>query len=201
MIWNEAILVFYNFSNFFAICLEFSITLWVGTKRNDNLYSLSFSAISNQFLLKKNHSCIFLIFWIILQFFMNFLLRVGLERNGMIIFIFPVSRSIPTDYGLKWIHNSIFIFSEFFSIFLEFSITRRVETKRNDNFCFPSFSALFNVFWLEMKPQWYFFNFFKFFPIFLEFSITRQVGAEQKNSFYFLPFSTFPPLFWFEMTP
>ena len=120
---------------------------------------------------------------------MNFLFRVGLERNRMIIFIFPISRSIATYYGLKWSHNGIFIFSEFFSFFLEFSITRWVGTKRNDNFCFPSFSAFFNVFWLEMKPQWYFFNFLKFFPIFLEFSITRQVGTEHDNSFYFLPFS------------
>ena len=132
---------------------------------------------------------------------MNFLLRVGLESNGMIIFIFPVSRSIPTYYGLKWSHNGIFKFFEFFTIFLEFSITRCVGTKRNDNFCFPSFSAFFNVFWLEMKPQWYFFNFLKFFPIFLEFSITRQVETEQNDSFYFLTFSVFPPSFWLEMKP
>ena len=134
-----------------------------------------------------------------MQFFVNFLLLVGLERNWMIIFIFNVSQSIPTYYGLKWSHNSIFIFSEFFSIFLEFSITHRVGTKRNDNFCFPYFSAFFNVFWLEMKPQWYFSNFFKFFPIFLEFSITHQVGTEHDDSFYFIPLSAFPPLFWLEM--
>ena len=43
--WNEAITVSFNSLNFFAIFLEFSITLWVGTKRNDNfyLYSLAFS--------------------------------------------------------------------------------------------------------------------------------------------------------------
>ena len=148
--------------NFFAIFLEFSITHWVGTKRNETIiciFSLSRPFPTN-FCLKRRHNCIFLIFWIFLQFFTNFLLRVGLERNRMIIFIFPVSRSIPTYYGLKWSHNGIFIFSEFFSIFLEFSITHRVGTKRNDNFCFPYFSAFFNVFWLEMNQQWYFFNFF-----------------------------------------
>ena len=94
-----------------------------------------------------------------------------------------------------------FNFRNFFSIFLEFSITRRRGTKRNDNFCFLSFSAFFNVIWLEMKSQWYFFNLFKLFSFFLEFSITRQVEAEQNDSFYFLPFSAFPPLFWFEMKP
>ena len=51
--WNEAIIVFYNFLNFFVMCLEFSITHWVGMKRNDNLYFLSFWASSNQFLLEK----------------------------------------------------------------------------------------------------------------------------------------------------
>ena len=123
--------------------------------------------------------------------------RVGTKPNDN--FIFPVSRSIPTYYGLKWSHNGIFIFSDFFfPIFLEFSITHRVGTKRNVNFCFPYFSAFFNVFWLEMKSQWYFFNFF---PIFLEFSITRQVGTKHDDRFYFLRFSPLPPLFWLEMKP
>ena len=116
---------------------------------------------------------------------MNFLWRVGLERNGMIIFIFPISRSIATYYGLKWSHNGIFIFSEFFSFFLEFSITRWVGTKRNDNFCFPSFSAFFNVFWLEMKPQWYFSNFWYFFSNFFM-NFLLRVGLEQNGMIIFI---------------
>ena len=130
---------------------------------------------------------------------MIFLLCVRLERSGIVIFIFPVSRSIPTSYILKWATIIFLNFLNFFSIFLEFSFMRRVITKRNDNICFPSFSAFFNVFWLEMKPQWYSFNFFKFLMFFLEFSITRHVGTEQDDSFYFIPFSAFPPLFWLEM--
>ena len=177
--------------NFLAISVEFSITHCVGTKRNDNLYFLCFSAFSNQILLEKKPQLYFFIFFIFLQFFMNFILRVGLERNGMIIFIFSVSHSIPTYYGLKRSHNGIFKFSEF-------SITRRVGTKRNDNFCFLSFSAFSILFSLWMKPQWYF---FLFFPFFLEFSITRQVGTEQNDGFYFHSFSAFPPLFWLEMKP
>ena len=40
---NDAILAFFNFLNFFAIFLEFSITRQVGMERNYNLYFLSFS--------------------------------------------------------------------------------------------------------------------------------------------------------------
>ena len=49
--WKESIMVFFNFLNFFAIFLEFSITRRVGTKRNDNFYFFSFSAFSNLFWL------------------------------------------------------------------------------------------------------------------------------------------------------
>ena len=45
---NEAIMVFFNFLNFFAVFLEFSITRQVGTERNDNFYFLSFLAFSKQ---------------------------------------------------------------------------------------------------------------------------------------------------------
>jgi len=48
--------------------------------------------------------------------------------------------------------TGFFSSSNFFAIFLEFSIARRVGTKRNDNFYFPSFSAFSNLFWLEKKP-------------------------------------------------
>ena len=50
--WKEAIMVFFNFLNFFAIFLEFSMTLWVGTKRNDNFYFLNSLAFSNLFCLE-----------------------------------------------------------------------------------------------------------------------------------------------------
>ena len=98
----------------------------------------------------------FLIFWIFLQFFMNFLLRVGLERNGMIIFIFPVSRSIPTYYGMKWSNNGIFKFSEFFfSIFLEFSITCRVGMEWNGTiiFIFSLFGQVSTYFFFKWSQN------------------------------------------------
>ena len=51
---NEAIMVYFNFFNFIAIFLEFSISRWVGTERNDNFYFLLVSSFSNLFWLEKN---------------------------------------------------------------------------------------------------------------------------------------------------
>ena len=91
----------------FTIFMEFSITLRVGTKRNDNFYFLYFPTFSNLFWLIKPH-WYFLIFWIFLPFFWNFLSRLGKEWNGMIIFIFSLSQPFPAYFRLKWSHNGIF---------------------------------------------------------------------------------------------
>ena len=110
-------MVFLNFVNFFAIFLEFSITHRVVTERNDNFYFSFSHPFANYFGLKWIHIGIFLIFWISLLFFWNFLLRIGQERNGTIIFIFFLSQHFPTYFGLKWGHNDIFNFLNFFAIF------------------------------------------------------------------------------------
>ena len=149
-------MVFFNSLNFFAIFFEFSISRWVGTKRNDNFFFFSFLAFSNLFCLGMRPQWYILIFqffcfcfWIFnyasgrngtewwflfspfllfikpilawkeyimvfsnflnfLLFFWNFLSRVGLERNVMIIFIFSLSRPFPTCFDLKESHNGIF---------------------------------------------------------------------------------------------
>ena len=75
--------------------------------------------------------------------FCNFLLRVGQEQNGMIIFIFSLSQSFLTYFGLKWSCNGIFQFFEFFCYFFEFSMPGRVGTKRKDKFYFFFFLGLF----------------------------------------------------------
>ena len=93
-------------------------------------------------------------------------------------------------------------FANFFAIFFEFSITRRVRTEWKDNFYFLSFIAFSNLFWLEMKPTWYFLIFLIFFVIFLEFSIiTHRVGTKRNDNFYFLSFPAFSNLFWLKMKP
>ena len=53
---------------------------------------------------------------------------------------------------IKIYHYAFINFLNFFTIFLEFSITCRAGTKRNDNSFFLSFSSFSNLFSLEMKP-------------------------------------------------
>ena len=45
-----------------------------------------------------------------------------------------------------------FNFLNFFAFFLEFFITGRLGTDRNDKFYFLSFMTFPNLFWLEKKP-------------------------------------------------
>ena len=55
---NEAIMVFFNFLNFFAIFLEFSVTRWVGTEQNETkifIFSLSLH-FPTYFVLKRSHN-------------------------------------------------------------------------------------------------------------------------------------------------
>ena len=147
------ITVFLLFFEFFTIFAEFSITLRVGTKRNDNFYFLSFPAFSNLFWLIMRPHWYFLIFWIFLLFFWNFLLHIGQEQNGTIIFIFSLSQPLPTYFGLKWGSNVIFlIFLISFLFFFEFSITHRVGTERNGTIIFifslcQPFQAYFGLKW------------------------------------------------------
>ena len=146
--------------NIFAIFLEFSFTRWVGTKRNDNFYFLYFSAFSNLFWLEMKPQWYYLIFFVFLLFFFwNFLLLVVFERNVKAII--------------------------FFAIFLEFSLTRQVGTKRNNNFYFLSLS-LFQPILAWNYAVMVFFIFLNFYATFFVFSITHRVGTEQNDNFYFL---------------
>ena len=69
-------MVFFDFLNFFAILLEFSITRRIGTERTDNFYFFSFSAFSDLFWLEMKPSWYILIFSILWLFFWNFQFRV-----------------------------------------------------------------------------------------------------------------------------
>ena len=113
--WNEAIMVFYNFLNFFAFF--FTFLLWVGLERHGTIIFIFFLSHSfpTYFGLKWCHNSIF---WIFLLFFWNFLFSFGTERNGVIIFIFSPSQHFPTYFGLGWSHNGIFQFFQFFLYFL-----------------------------------------------------------------------------------
>ena len=145
-------IVFFKFLIFFGWFSGTFNSGRVGKKRNDNFYFLSFSAFFNLLWLEKMPWWCFLIFWICLLLFCNFLLRFWQERNGMIIFIFSLSQSfwpiLPWNEAVMVFFN----FLNFFATFFEFSMPGRVGTKRKDKFYFFSFSAYSNLFWLEKKP-------------------------------------------------
>ena len=171
-------LIFWNWLLFFCTFL-----LCVGQERNEIItfiFPLSQSFPTN-FGLKWSDKGIFLIF---LLLFRNFLLRLGYGRNGTIIFIFSLSWSFPTYVGLKWGSNGIFNFLNFFTVFLEFSITGHVGTNRNDNFYFLSFFAFFKLFWLEKMPWWCFLTFWNCFLFFCSFLLC--VGQERNEMITFI---------------
>ena len=75
-------------------------------------------------------------------------------------------------------------FLNFFAFFLEFSITGRVGTHRNDFlFLFSLFLGLFQHILAGKEAMMVFSNFLNFFAIFLEFSILGRVGT-YRNDFY-----------------
>ena len=125
--------------------------------------------------------------------------RVGKKRNDNFYFI---SFSSISYLFLAW-NEAIMVFFKFlnfFAIFLEFSISRQVGTKRNGTIIIIfSLSRPFHTYFAWKKAIMVFFNFLNFFTILLEFSITRRVGTEGTDSFYFFSFSAFSNLFWLEM--
>ena len=162
-------MVFFSFSNFFIIFLEFSISRRVGTKQNNTFYIPSFTAFYNLFWLKMEPEWYFLIFWISFLFCWNFQLRVRQERNGMTIFIFSLSHHFRTYFGLKWTHNGIFfifqLFCYFFGIF--YFATGRNETERY--FLYSLFLGIFQPILAWNECITVYFNFFNFIAIFWEF--------------------------------
>ena len=106
--WNEAIMVSFNFLNFFAIFLKFSIMRRVRTKRNKNFYFLCFSSFSNLLWLEMKPQWYFLFFLYFFAPFLEFSIthRVGTKRNDN--FYFSLSLPFPTNFGLERRHNGIF---------------------------------------------------------------------------------------------
>ena len=94
-----------------------------------------------------------------------------------------------------------FNFWNFFAIFVEFSITRRVGSDQNGIFIFSLSRPSPTYFGLKRSHNSIFFNFLNFFAIFFKFSITRRVGTNRNDNFYFLSFMAFSNLFWPEKKP
>ena len=92
---------------------------------------------------------------------------------------------------------------KFFAIFLEFSITGRVRTHRNDFFLFFLFLGLPQHILARKEAIIVFSNFLNCFTIFLEFPIMGWVRTRRNDFFifYFLSFLAFPNLYWLEKLP
>ena len=114
-------MVFFNFLNFFAIFLEFSIPGQVRTHPNDFFSFHSFRAFPNLFWLEKKPYWCFLIFLIFALFFWNSLFRVGQELIGTIFFLDVLSWPFPSQFGQKRSQYSVF---KFFLLFFCNSLFR-----------------------------------------------------------------------------
>ena len=112
MAWKEALMVFFNFLNSFAIFLEFSTTRRVRTKQNRNFYFPSFSAFPILFWLEMKLCWCFLIFWIFLLFFKIF--YYGSVRNTSERFFFFL---FSLFHGLS---QPIFVWKEAMMVFSNF---------------------------------------------------------------------------------
>ena len=128
--------------------------LRVGYGRNEMLifiFSLS-QPFPPYFGLKWSHKGVFYFFEFFCYFFGIFYYALGKDETKR-QFLFSLFLSLFQPILARNEPIKVFFsFLNFFAIFLEFSITRRVRTKRNRNSYFLSFSAFSNRFWLEMNP-------------------------------------------------
>ena len=116
-------------------------------------------------------------------------------------FLFSLILYLPQPI-LAWKDAIIvfFNFLNFFSIFLEFYITRRVRTNWKDIFFFFAISQPFPTYFAlkwSHKGIYYFYNFCCYFFGIFNFSLGWN-GTKRNDNFYFLLFSSFSNLFWFE---
>ena len=131
-------------------------------------------------------------FAVVLEFSIS--CRVGTERK--IIFIFSPSHHYPTYFGLKWIHNVVFYFLEFFWYFFLICYLAPGRNEMEWWFLFSVFLDLFEPILDWNEAIMVFFNFLNFFAIFLKISISRRVGTEGNGTIIFIfalsnPFATY----------
>ena len=107
-------MIFFNFLNFFAILLEFSITRPAGTERIDNFYFLSFSSFSSLFLASNEPIMALFLFFNFFAIFLEFSIsrRVGTKRNDNFYFLsFSAFSNLFWPERMRLCHDGIFIFS------------------------------------------------------------------------------------------
>ena len=106
LVSNEAIIVFFNFLNFFAIFfwILYFVSCRNGTERNDSFLLCIFLPI----LFWEEPIMVFFNFLNFFAIFLEFSItrRVGTERTDNFYFFF--FRHFPTYFVLKWSYNGIF---------------------------------------------------------------------------------------------
>ena len=131
-----------------------------------NFYFLSFSSLSNQFLLEMNPQWYFFLFLIFFGIFFCAFGRNETKRNDN--FYFPYFSSFSDRFWLEMNPNRIsffffWIFYYFYGIF--YYTSGRNGTEWNDNFCF-SLSHLFPTYF---GLKWILNGIFEFFEFFCYF--------------------------------
>ena len=121
--------------------------------RNENIFPSFLAYLSPVWIEIKPEWC-FLIFWIFLLFFLEFLIQGRVETEFETNFFF-------SQY--KYFRNGVFIFLLFFC---EFSILGRVGAEFGTKIFF-SFLANLSLVWIEIMSEWCFLVFWIFFAIFL----------------------------------
>ena len=101
--WNEAIMVSFNFSNFFGIF--YHVSGWNRTERKDNFNFLSFTALLQRILAWNEATTVFFNFFVI---FLEFSIthRVGAKGNHN--FYFFSFAAFSCLFSLEMNHNGIF---------------------------------------------------------------------------------------------
>ena len=124
-------MVYFNFFNFIAFFLEFSISRWVGTERNESIiFIFSFSHLfQTYFGLKRIHNRIFYFFVIFLEF--SITRPVGTKRNDnfyILSFSSFLQLFLARNEAIMVFFKSLNFFAIFFLIF--YSASGWNETER-----------------------------------------------------------------------
>ena len=143
-----------------------------------------------------------MVFFKFFPIFLEFSIKrqVGTEWNRTIIFTFSLFQPIPINYGLKWSHNGIVWYFDFFSSFfgIFYYLSGKNGTERQ--FLFFLFLGLFQpiLAWNEAIME--FFTLLNFLAIF--FNLLLRVRSERNETIIFIfSLCAFSNLFWLEMTP
>ena len=139
---------FYHFFNFFANFFGIFYYASSGNETEQRFLFPQFLGLFQAILAWNEATMVFFVFFFF-SFFGIFYYpsgKNGMERKFLFFLFLCLFQPI-----LAW-NEVTMVFFDFVSLFLEFSITCRVRTEWKVNFYFFSFSALSNLFWVEMKP-------------------------------------------------